>query len=105
MSKLTDDELLYHIFDLELETNSIQFKGHGTFVSLMKEKNSVYALSMDDDEFYMRLIQNQELDQVDKWTFNSKAGKEKCNIKFKHHRFFDTFSIFYKFNHFSFKKI
>ena len=86
MSKLTDDELLFHIFDLELETNSIQFKGHGTFVSLMKEKNSVYALSMDDDEFYMRLIQNQELDQVDKWNFNSKAGIQKINTNFKHHR-------------------
>ena len=86
MSKLTDDELLYHIFDLELETNSIQFKGHGTFVSLMKEKNSVYALSMDDDEFYMRLIQNQELEQVDKWNFISKAGIQKINTKFRHHR-------------------
>ena len=70
---------------MESETNSIQFKGHGTFVSLMKEKNAVYALSMDDDEFYMRLIQNQELDQVDKWNLNSKAGIPKYNIKLKHH--------------------
>ena len=77
MSKLTDDELLYEIFDIELETNSIQFKGHGTFKSLMKERNSVYVLSMDDDEFHMRLIQYQELEQVDKWNFNSKAGIHK----------------------------
>ena len=57
-----------------VETSSIQFKGHGTFASLMKSKDVLYALSMDDDEFHMRLIQNQELDQIPKWSFDIKAG-------------------------------